>query len=77
MSFLLWDYYSGKSLRRRIYLGAPQLPRITIELGNNKRFVVETVNYSLENIHVRKIELNGKELTGNSISHKDIMEGGI
>lgn len=45
--------------------------------GNNKRFVVETVNYSLENIHVRKIELNGKELTGNSISHKDIMEGGI
>ena len=75
--FSAMGFYPVNPCGGEYILGAPQLPRITIELGNNKRFVVETVNYSLENIHVRKIELNGKELTGNSISHKDIMEGGI
>ena len=75
--FSAMGFYPVNPCGGEYILGAPQLPRITIELENNKRFVVETVNYSLENIHVRKIELNGKELTGNSISHKDIMEGGI
>ena len=58
-------------------LGAPQLPKITIELAKDKQFVIEAVDYSPDNIHVKKVELNGKELTGNSITHQDIVKGGI
>ena len=57
-------------------LGAPQLPKATINLANGRRFTVEAENYGPQNIYVKEMYLNGKPLTGKTISHDDIMAGG-
>jgi len=57
-------------------LGAPQLPKATINLAGGRKFTVEAENYGPGNIYVREMYLNGKPLTGKTISHEDIMSGG-
>ncbi len=75
--FSAMGFYPVNPCGGEYILGAPQLPKITIELAKDKQFVIEAVDYSPDNIHVKKVELNGKELTGNSITHQDIVKGGI
>ena len=58
-------------------LGTPQIPKATIKLDNGKRFIIETENYSKENIYVQSVELNGKYYEKNTITHQDIINGGI
>ncbi len=57
-------------------LGAPQLPKATINLPNGKTFTVEAKNFSDDNIYVQSVELNGKPYSENYISQNDIMNGG-
>lgn len=57
-------------------LGAPQLPKATVNLGNGKVFTVEAKNFSDENIYVQSVELNGKPYSKKSISHSEVMNGG-
>lgn len=56
-------------------LGIPLFDRATIKVGAGKTFVIEAKNASA-NKYVKRATLNGVELTGNQISHKDIMNGG-
>ncbi|MCK9618586.1 MAG: GH92 family glycosyl hydrolase [Lentimicrobiaceae bacterium] len=58
-------------------LGAPQLEKGIIKLPDGKTFTVEAINFSNENIYVQRIELNGAKYEKNSISHQDIINGGI
>lgn len=57
-------------------LGSPAINKATIRLQNEKIFTVIAKNQSVKNIYVKKVELNGKELTEPFIEHKDIMKGG-
>jgi len=57
-------------------LGAPQLPKATVNLPNGKTFTIEAKNFSDDNIYVQSVELNGKPYTKNFISHNDILNGG-
>jgi putative alpha-1,2-mannosidase len=63
-----WKYCSGYT--------TPQIPKIELELPEDKTFVMEAPNLSTENKYVQSVELNGEIYTGKSISHKDIMNGG-
>lgn len=57
--------------------GAPMFDSATINLENNKKFVIQTKNISNDNIYIQSIELNGRKLERNYITHKEIMQGGI
>ena len=57
-------------------IGAPQLPKVTINLQNGKTFTVIAENYSPENIYVRSVELNGVKHEKNTLTYNDIMNGG-
>jgi len=57
-------------------IGSPLFDRATIRLENNKKFTVETVNNSDNNIYIQKIELNGQEYRKSYIRHQDILNGG-
>lgn len=56
--------------------GAPAFNKAEIHLESGRNFTVEAPGLSERNIYVQKIELNGKVVIGNSISHEDIMKGG-
>ena len=57
-------------------IGSPMVNKATIQFENGKVLVINTVNQSAENVYVEKIEINDKELVGNSLKHSDIVNGG-
>jgi predicted alpha-1,2-mannosidase len=57
-------------------IGSPAMNEAVINLENGKQFIIEVKNQSDKNVFVKKIELNGKPLSGWFLSHADIMNGG-
>lgn len=56
--------------------GSPMFDAATINLENNKTFVIQTKNNSNTNIYIQSIALNGKKINRNYITHEEIMQGG-
>lgn len=57
-------------------LGSPAVKEATLNLDNGNTFKVEAKNQSEKNVYVRKVELNGQELTEPFITHDQVMNGG-
>lgn len=57
-------------------LGSPLVDKASINLENGKTFIVEAINQSKENVYVKKVELNGKEIKDFKLKHSDIVNGG-
>jgi putative alpha-1,2-mannosidase len=57
-------------------LGSPAVNGAVVRLQNGKTFTVTVKNQSDKNVYVQKVLLNGKPLTGLSIKHADIINGG-
>ncbi|TCD00240.1 GH92 family glycosyl hydrolase [Pedobacter psychroterrae] len=57
-------------------LGSPSVKSAVLSLENGKTFTVEAVNQSDKNVYVSKVLLNGKTVTGHTIKHSDIVNGG-
>jgi predicted alpha-1,2-mannosidase len=57
-------------------IGSPAINNAVIQVGNGKTFNINVKNQSEKNVYVQKITLNGKPLTGLTINHADIMNGG-
>jgi predicted alpha-1,2-mannosidase len=60
----------------RYYFGSPNVTEATLNLENGNVFRITAKNPSAKNVYVSKIELNGKRLSRNHITHKEIMDGG-
>jgi len=59
-------------------LGAPQVPRARLRMGNGKAkdFTIVAKNFSKDNKYVKSVMLNGRPLDGFILKHADIMSGG-
>lgn len=71
MGFYPVDPVSGKYI-----FGAPQMPKIVLNLPNGKTFTVIADGISEENKYVESITLNGEPYTKNYIEHSSIINGG-
>ena len=56
--------------------GAPQLPKVTLNLAGGKTFTVEAKGLSEANKYVKSVTLNGTPVKGFKLAHRDIMAGG-
>lgn len=56
--------------------GSPLFDEATINLENNKIFVIKAKNNSNENIYIQSITLNGEKTDRDYIMHKEITQGG-
>lgn len=74
--FSAMGFYPVNPVGGEYIIGAPQIESIKLNLQEGKVFEMETKNLSEENKYVKKIELNGKEITDYRIQHSDIMQGG-
>lgn len=54
----------------------PKFNKIEVKLANGKKLEINAPNYSKENIFIQKMILNGIENNSNSITHKELVEGG-
>ena len=58
-------------------IGRPLFDEVTVNLSDNKQFVVKALNNSKENKYIEKAVLNGVPLEKPFISHEDIKNGGV
>ena len=56
--------------------GAPQIPKVRLNLGNGKRFTVVANNLSAANKYVQSVSLNGAQIEGFTLAHDQILQGG-
>ncbi len=56
--------------------GSPAVDKAEIKVPGGKSFKVEAVSNSPKNVYIQSVTLNGKRLTQNWITHKQIMAGG-
>jgi predicted alpha-1,2-mannosidase len=56
--------------------GRPMLDEVEIELENDNKFKIKSLNNSKENKYIQSITLNGKEWLTNAIHHSTVMAGG-
>ncbi|HEY0246119.1 MAG TPA: GH92 family glycosyl hydrolase, partial [Mucilaginibacter sp.] len=57
-------------------IGSPLFDKATLNLENGKKFTVEAINNSADNIYIQSLTLNGKAYKNSYISHQDIINGG-
>lgn len=56
-------------------IGSPIFDKSTINLENGKKFTIETIHNSPENIYIQSVELNGENYPYTSFNHQDIVNG--
>ena len=74
--FSAMGFYPVDPVSGNYVFGAPQMPKITLNLANGKTFTVIAEGLSEENKYVESITLNGEAYTKNYITHEDIVNGG-
>lgn len=74
--FSAMGFYPVDPVSATYVFGAPQLPRVVLNLAGGKQFVIEAHGLSEENKYVESIELDGKPYTLPYITHADIVSGG-
>ncbi len=58
-------------------IGSPLFETTTLNLSEDKTFTVKADNVSDKNCYIQSATLNGKTFNKTTISHKEIMQGGI
>ena len=57
-------------------IGTPWFSKVTINLENGKKFVINAKNISASNFYIRSATLNGNKHDASFLNHSDIMNGG-
>lgn len=57
-------------------IGTPWFEKITLQLENGKKFVINARNHSDQNFYINSVMLNGKKYNKSFIKHHHIMDGG-
>ena len=74
--FSAMGFYPVDPVSGNYVFGAPQLPKVVLNLADGKTFTVIAEGLSEDNKYVESITLNGVAYTKNYITHEDILNGG-
>lgn len=74
--FSVLGFYPVAPGSNQYVIGSPCIKSASINLENGKLFVVETENFSENNIYIKEVYLNDTKLNRTYITHDEIMEGG-
>jgi predicted alpha-1,2-mannosidase len=74
--FSSMGFYPVNPVSGDYVIGAPQIPKATIQLPNDTKFVMTAKNISKENKYVQSVKLNGVEIKSYVITHDQIVKGG-
>jgi predicted alpha-1,2-mannosidase len=73
--FSAMGFYPVTPATDQYVLGAPLFKKVTLELENGKKVVINSANNSAENKYVNSMLYNGKPYSRNWLSHKELMQG--
>lgn len=69
-------FYPLNPISGKYVIGAPQFKTITLSLPNGKKFKIKAKNISVTNKYVKSLRLNGVKINPQTISYKNILDGG-
>lgn len=70
-------FYSVTPGTGEYVIGSPMFKKITLNLENGKKFVIDATANSKENVYIKSASLNGNAYTKNFLTHTDITNGGV
>lgn len=70
-------FYSVTPGAGEYVLGSPVFKKVTINLENGKKFIIDATGNSDANVYIKSASLNGNAYTKNFLTHADIINGGI
>lgn len=73
--FSAMGFYPVAPATDEYVLGAPLFQKISIELENGKKIIINAPENSPSNKYIQSMELDGKKYSKNFLSHKKLMEG--
>jgi putative alpha-1,2-mannosidase len=56
--------------------GSPRFNKVSLDLPNGRKFIIEARNNSAENIYIQAVKLNGKSYDRSYLTHNDLIAGG-
>lgn len=63
---------------QNVYLiNGPRYKKVTIQMENGKKIIINGTNASAQNLYVQSLTLNGKTLNHNWFKHSDIKNGAV
>ncbi len=74
--FSTLGFYPVAPASDQYQIGSPAIKTAILKFENGKTLSIEAVNQSDRNVYVEKVELNGKSLNRNYITHSEIVNGG-
>lgn len=74
--FSALGFYPVDPIAGEYVLGSPEIEEAVIHLANGNTFTVKAKNQSPKNVYVQSVTLNGKPLTGFTLSHQAVINGG-
>jgi predicted alpha-1,2-mannosidase len=69
-------FYSVTPGTNQYVMGSPAFKKITINLDNGRKFIIDAPSNSNENVYIKSARLNGKTYDKNFITHTDLVNGG-
>jgi len=69
-------FYSVTPGTGEYVMGSPMFKKITINLENGKKFVIDAAANTKDNVYIQSASLNGKVYTKNFLNHSDLVKGG-
>lgn len=70
-------FYSVTPGTDQYVLGSPMFKKITINLENGKKFIIDAGSNNKDNVYIKSGALNGKVYENNFIRHSDLTNGGV
>lgn len=75
--FSALGFYPVDPVAGEYILGSPAITSADLHLENGNMFSIRTRNQAEDNVYVSEVTLNGTPLNGFTLSHDDIMAGGL
>ncbi|UOB17282.1 GH92 family glycosyl hydrolase [Abyssalbus ytuae] len=75
--FSALGFYPVAPATDQYVMGAPLFKKITLNLENGNKVIINALQNSDENRYIKSIKLNGKKYQKNWLSHKEIMKGAV
>lgn len=75
--FSALGFYPVDPVAGEYVLGSPVVTSADITLENGAVFSIRTKHQSPDNVYVSRVTLNGKDVNGFRLSHRDIVTGGV
>ncbi|MCF8361615.1 MAG: GH92 family glycosyl hydrolase [Prolixibacteraceae bacterium] len=74
--FSSMGFYPVFPASEKYVFGSPLFDELTLQLEDDKKFIVKAKQLSDKNIYIQSVQLNGKPYTKSYIMHDDIVAGG-